>query len=117
MPSFATWGSRVRISSSPPISRKTQKRLSSNLGRAAFFVFAVLLLCRRASKYDVIWIDTNAVIKAAYQNVHIAPVDISYLRKGNGYDTMRDKAVGLDDAIVELGEYEGDCLHVCRRRG
>lgn len=51
------------------------------------------------------WMDTNAVVKADFKNVYIAPFDTSYLRKGNGYDTLRDKAVGLDDAIVELGEY------------
>lgn len=64
-------------------------------------------LVRRPDTFPVhySWMDTNAVAKAAYRNVHVAPVDISYLRQGNGYDALRDKAVGLDDAIVELGEY------------
>lgn len=51
------------------------------------------------------WMDTNAVIKANFKNVYIAPFDLSYLRKGNGYDEWRDKVAGLEDAIVELGEY------------
>ena len=51
------------------------------------------------------WMDTNAVIKADFKNIYIAPFDLSYLRKGNGYDKWRDKVVGLEDAIVELGEY------------
>ena len=51
------------------------------------------------------WLDTNAVIKADYKNVYVAPFDLSYLRKGNGYDEWRDKVSGLDDAITELGEY------------
>ena len=51
------------------------------------------------------WMDTNAVVKADFKNVHIAPFDLSYLRKGNGYDEWRDKVAGLDDAITELGEY------------
>ena len=51
------------------------------------------------------WMDTNAVLKADFQSVYIAPFDVSYLRKGNGYDEWRNKAVGLDAAITELGEY------------
>ena len=51
------------------------------------------------------WMDTNAVLKADYKSVYVAPFDVSYLRKGNGYDELRNKAVGLDDAIAELGEY------------
>ena len=51
------------------------------------------------------WMDTNAVAQAAYKNICIMPFDLSYLRKGNGYDTWRDKVVGLDDAITDLGEY------------
>lgn len=51
------------------------------------------------------WMDTNAVLKADFKNVYVAPFDLSYLRKGNGYDEWRDKAAGLDDAITELGEY------------
>ena len=51
------------------------------------------------------WLDTNAVMKADYKSVYVAPFDLSYLRKGNGYDSWRDKVTGLDDAITELGEY------------
>lgn len=51
------------------------------------------------------WMDTNAVLKADFKNVYVTPFDLSYLRKGNGYDEWRDKAAGLDDAITELGEY------------
>ena len=51
------------------------------------------------------WMDTNAVIKADFKNVYVAPFDLSYLRKGNGYDEWRDKVSGLDGAITELGEH------------
>ena len=51
------------------------------------------------------WMDTNAVLKADFKRVHIAPFDLSYLRKGNGYDEWRDSVTGLDSAITELGEY------------
>ena len=51
------------------------------------------------------WMDTNAVMKADYKSVYVAPFDLSYLRKGNGYDEWRNKVSGLDDAITELGEY------------
>ena len=51
------------------------------------------------------WMDTNAVLKADFKRVYVAPFDLSYLRKGNGYDEWRNKVAGLDDAITELGEY------------
>ena len=51
------------------------------------------------------WMDTNAVMKADFKSVCVAPFDLSYLRKGNGYDEWRNKVAGLDDAITELGEY------------
>ena len=51
------------------------------------------------------WLDTNAVAKADYKCVYVAPFDLSYLRKGNGYDEWRNKVTGLDDAIMELGKY------------
>lgn len=51
------------------------------------------------------WMDMNAVNKADFKYIYIAPVDLSYLRKGNGYDEWRDKVTGLDDSINELGEY------------
>ena len=51
------------------------------------------------------WMNTNAVMKADYKNVYVAPFDLSYLRKGNGYDEWRNKVAGLDGAITELGEY------------
>ena len=51
------------------------------------------------------WMDTNAVMKAGYKSVCVAPFDLSYLRKGNGYVEWRNKVAGLDDAISELGEY------------
>ena len=51
------------------------------------------------------WIDTNAVLKADFKNVYVAPFDLSYLRRGNGYDEWRNKVAGLDNAITELGEY------------
>lgn len=64
-------------------------------------------LVRRPDTFPVhySWIDTNAVAKAGFQNVYVAPFDTSYLRKGNGYDSVRDKIVGLDNAITDLGEY------------
>lgn len=64
-------------------------------------------LVRRPDTFPVhyTWLDTNAVVKADYKNVCIAPFELSYLRKGNGYDTLRDKAIGIDDAIVDLGDY------------
>ena len=51
------------------------------------------------------WMNTNAVTKADFKSVYVAPFDLSYLRKGNGYDEWRNNVTGLDDAIVELGEY------------
>lgn len=51
------------------------------------------------------WMDTNAVLKAGFKNVYVAPFDVSRLRKGNGYDELRNMVIGLDDAITELGEY------------
>lgn len=64
-------------------------------------------LVRRPDTFPVhySWMDTNAVVKAAYENIYIAPFDLSYLRKGNGYDTWRDEVIGLDEAITDLGEY------------
>ena len=51
------------------------------------------------------WMNTNAVVKADYKSVYVAPFDVSYLRKGNGYDEWRNAVAGLDDAITELGDY------------
>ena len=51
------------------------------------------------------WMNTNAAMKADFKCVYVAPFDLSYLRKGNGYDEWRDKVSGLDNAITELGEY------------
>ena len=51
------------------------------------------------------WADDNAIEKADFKSVYVAPIDLSYLRKGNGYDEWRNKVVGLDDAINELGDY------------
>ena len=64
-------------------------------------------LVRRPDTFPVhyTWLDTNSVMKADYKSVYVAPFDLSYLRKGNGYDEWRDKVAGLDDAITELGEY------------
>lgn len=64
-------------------------------------------LVRRADTFPFhyTWMNTNAVLKAAFTNIYIAPFDVSHLREGNGYDSLRDKAIGLDDAITELGEY------------
>ena len=64
-------------------------------------------LVRRPDTFPVhyTWMDTNAVAKADYKSVYVAPFDLSYLRKGNGYDEWRDKVVGVDDAINELGDY------------
>ena len=64
-------------------------------------------LVRRPDTFPVhyTWMDTNAVLKADYKSVYVAPFDLSYLRKGNGYDEWRDKVVGVDDAINELGDY------------
>lgn len=58
------------------------------------------------------WTDTDAVAKAKITNVYIAPVDISYLRKGNGYDEWRDSVTGLDEAINELGDYAREAFKV-----
>lgn len=64
-------------------------------------------LVRQPDTYPVhyTWTDTNAVAKANFKNIYIAPFDLSNLRKGNGYDEWRDKVAGLEDAIKELGEY------------
>ena len=64
-------------------------------------------LVRQPDTYPVhyTWMDTNAVMKADYKSIYVAPFDVSYLRQGNGYDSLRDKVVGLDEAITELGEY------------
>lgn len=51
------------------------------------------------------WADTNAIDKADFKCVYVAPINLSYLREGNGYDEWRNKVAGLDDAINELGEY------------
>ncbi len=51
------------------------------------------------------WLDTNAAMKADFKYVYVAPFDLSYLRRGNGYDEWRNSVAGLDDAITELGEY------------
>ena len=56
------------------------------------------------------WVDTNAVAKADYKSVYVAPFNLSYLRQGNGYDEWRDKVTGLDDAITELGEYGREAI-------
>ena len=64
-------------------------------------------LVRRPDTFPVhyTWLDTNAVMKADFKSVYVAPFDLSYLRKGNGYDEWRNKVTGLDDAITELGDY------------
>ena len=64
-------------------------------------------LVRRPDTFPVhyTWMDTNAVLKADYKSVYVAPFDLSYLRKGNGYDEWRNAVTGLDDAINELGDY------------
>lgn len=64
-------------------------------------------LVRRADTFPFhySWMDTNAVLSAEFKNVYIAPFDVSYLRKGNGYDSLRNKVAGLDDAISELGDF------------
>ena len=64
-------------------------------------------LVRRPDTFPVhyTWMDTNAVRKADFKSVYVAPFDLSYLRKGNGYDEWRNNVTGLDSAITELGEY------------
>ena len=79
-------------------------------------------LVRRADTFLVhyTWLDTNAVVAAEFENVYIAPFDVSRLRKGKGYDQLKDKTVDkamsgydkvranlvdLDKAIDDLGEY------------
>ena len=64
-------------------------------------------LVRRPDTFPVhyTWMDANAVAKADYKSVYVAPFDLSYLRKGNGYDEWRNKVAGVDDAINELGDY------------
>ena len=79
-------------------------------------------LVRRADTFLVhyTWLDTNAVATAEFENVYIAPFDVSRLRKGKGYDQLKDGAVDkamsgydkvranlvdLDKAIDDLGEY------------
>ena len=64
-----------------------------------------LVRCPDTYPVHYTWMDTNAVAKAAYKNICIVPFDLSYLRKGNGYDSWRDNAIGIDDAIVDLGDY------------
>ena len=56
------------------------------------------------------WMDEKAAAKADFKSVYIAPFDLSYLRKGNGYDEWRNSVAGLDDAINELGEYGRDAV-------
>lgn len=62
------------------------------------------------------WMNTNAVLKADFKNVYIAPFDLSRLRKGKEYDQwkektmgkydeLRDKVYNLDEAITDLGDY------------
>ena len=69
-------------------------------------------LARRADTFLVhyTWLDTNAVVAADFKNVYIAPFDLSYLAKGKGYDTLRDKLIDLDGAIKDLGEYGRDAF-------
>ena len=79
-------------------------------------------LVRRVDTFLVhyTWLDTNAVVAAEFENVYIAPFDVSRLRKGKGYDQLKDKTVDkamsgydkvranlvdLDKAIDDLGEY------------
>ena len=75
-------------------------------------------LVRRVDTFLVhyTWLDTNAVTSAKFENVYVAPFDISRLRKGQRYDKLKDKAMGggdelrnklidLDKAIDDLGEY------------
>ena len=75
-------------------------------------------LVRRVDTFLVhyTWLDTNAVTSAKFENVYVAPFDVSRLRKGkdydnlkdkamNGYDEMRNKLVNLDGAIDDLGAY------------
>ena len=75
-------------------------------------------LVRRADTFLVhyTWLDTNAVVSAKFENVYIAPFDISRLRKGKDYDSLKDKAmsggdelrnqlIDLDGAIDDLGKY------------
>ena len=64
-------------------------------------------LVRRPATFPVhyTWMNTNAAVKADFRNVYVAPFDLSYLRKGNGYDEWRDQVAGLDGALAELGEY------------
>ena len=75
-------------------------------------------LVRRADTFLVhyTWLDTNAVKSAKFENVYIAPFDISRLRKGRNYDNLkdqvmsgsdelRDQLINLDSAIDDLGQY------------
>ena len=75
-------------------------------------------LVRRADTFLVhyTWLDTNAVKSAKFENVYVAPFDISRLRKGQRYDKLKDKAmsggdelrnklIDLDSAIDDLGQY------------
>lgn len=61
---------------------------------------------RRADTFLVhyTWLDTNAVMAAQFKNVHIAPFDLSYLPKGNGYDTLRAERT---PAVLEVQLYCG----------
>lgn len=51
------------------------------------------------------WSDTNAVVKADFKNVYVAPVETSYLRKCNAYDELSNKIVGLDHEIDNIAAY------------
>ena len=62
------------------------------------------------------WMNTNAVLKADFKNVYIAPFDLTYLSRGKEYDQwkektmgtydeLRDKIYNLDEAITDLGDY------------
>ena len=75
-------------------------------------------LVRRADTFPFhyTWMNTNAVLKADFRNVYIAPFDLSRLRKGKEYDQWKEKTMGkydevrdkiynLDEAIADLGDY------------
>lgn len=57
------------------------------------------------SPFHYFWCDEDALVAAKFKNVHIAPVDTSYLREGKAVDSLRDKIIGYDDEITSLAEY------------
>ena len=51
------------------------------------------------------WCDLDAFMSAGLKNIYIAPVDISYLQKGNAWDELAKNITTADEDMKELAEY------------